>query len=320
MKDLISVIIPVYNVEKYIDNCLESIINQTYKNLEIILVDDGSTDNSGKICDDYALKDSRIKVIHKNNGGLSDARNKGLDVATGDFVSFIDSDDTIALDMYEVLHNRLLEDKTDIAVTKISWGDNKNNESNNNFYISEKDDFFGALNFNVSACNRLYNIKLWKNIRFPFGKLCEDAFVEHKITGQCDRISCIERCMYFYLAREGSIMHKTYTVNRLDGAEAYLSRLEFMLDNQFIKGAESAFYCVMRQLREARQKLDLSNVIARDRLISLEKRAKEIFHKRIIKFNFPISTKIRLGIFYFCPKIYAFTNNSKTYFKRFLRR
>lgn len=105
--DLISVIVPVYNVEKYLHKCINSILNQTYKNLEIILIDDGSTDNSGKICDEYALKDNRIKVIHKENGGLSSARNAGLDICSGDYIGFVDSDDYIAEDMYEYLYVNL---------------------------------------------------------------------------------------------------------------------------------------------------------------------------------------------------------------------
>ena len=113
---LISIIVPVYNVESYLKKCLESIINQTYKNIEIILIDDGSTDSSGKICDDYANKDKRIKVIHKQNGGVSDARNTALDICRGDYIGFIDSDDYIELDMYETLLKFLLNNNLDVAM------------------------------------------------------------------------------------------------------------------------------------------------------------------------------------------------------------
>ena len=112
---LISVIVPIYNVEKYLDRCVDSIINQTYKNLEIILVDDGSPDNCPQMCDDYAKKDSRIKVVHKENGGLSDARNVGMEVATGEYVSFIDSDDYISLDFYETLLETIVDNDSDIV-------------------------------------------------------------------------------------------------------------------------------------------------------------------------------------------------------------
>ena len=112
---LLSVIIPAYNVEKYIDHCLNTVTNQTYKNLEIIIVDDGSPDNSGKIIDDWSKKDCRIKVIHKENGGLGFARNSGLEIATGDYIAFIDSDDYIDLNMYETLINKAIETKSDIV-------------------------------------------------------------------------------------------------------------------------------------------------------------------------------------------------------------
>ena len=115
MNPLISVIVPIYKVEKYLDRCVESLINQTYKNLEIILVDDGSPDNSPAMCDNYAKKDSRIKVVHKKNGGLSDASNVGMSVATGEFISFIDSDDYVSDDFFEVLYNTMITEKSDIV-------------------------------------------------------------------------------------------------------------------------------------------------------------------------------------------------------------
>ena len=119
MEKLISVIVPVYNVEEYVEKCVLSIINQTYKNLEIILVDDGSTDNSGKICDEIAIKDNRIKVIHKKNGGLSDARNVGIDIAKGDYLGFVDSDDYIDPDMYSILLNNMNLTFSDISTLSL---------------------------------------------------------------------------------------------------------------------------------------------------------------------------------------------------------
>ena len=115
-EELISVILPIYNVEKYLEKCLKSVINQTYKNLEIILVDDGSKDNSPQICDEYAVKDKRIVVIHKSNGGLSDARNAGIEIAKGKYITLIDSDDYVELEMYEKLYNKAISDNLDIAI------------------------------------------------------------------------------------------------------------------------------------------------------------------------------------------------------------
>ena len=119
MEDLISIIIPVYKVEKYIYKCIDSVLNQTYKNLEIILVDDGSPDKCPEICEEYAKKDNRIKIIHKKNGGLSDARNAGLKVATGKYIGFVDSDDYIEKDMYQVLYNNIIKTNSDISIVNL---------------------------------------------------------------------------------------------------------------------------------------------------------------------------------------------------------
>lgn len=121
MDKLISVIVPIYNVEKYLTKCIESIINQTYENLEIILVDDGSPDNCPIICDEYAKRDSRVKVIHKKNGGLSDARNAGLDIATGEYIMFIDSDDFVEIDMMESMMNNMIDNNVDLVVCNIKY-------------------------------------------------------------------------------------------------------------------------------------------------------------------------------------------------------
>ena len=132
--DLISIIVPVYNVEKYIHECVDSIINQTYKNIEIILVDDGSPDNCGKICDEYAKKDNRIKVIHKPNGGLSDARNHGIDVANGEWLMFIDSDDWIEPNMAEKLLHSALNNKADLAISSVILFDEEKEYIPEHFY------------------------------------------------------------------------------------------------------------------------------------------------------------------------------------------
>lgn len=181
-KDLISVIVPVYNVEKYLEKCVQSIINQTYENLEIILVDDGATDNSGKICDEFAKKDSRIKVIHKENGGLSDARNFGLDIATGKYISFIDSDDFVNKRLFEILHKEIIKNDYDIAFCdyfKFFENDNVDEEISNSYKILEHTKY-SILNLYydighkhekaVVAWGKLYKSKFFKDIRYPKGK------------------------------------------------------------------------------------------------------------------------------------------------------
>ena len=177
---LISVIIPVYKVEEYLENCIQSVIKQTVSDLEIILVDDGSPDQCPEICDLWADKDSRIKVIHKENGGLSDARNAGLDIAQGEYLSFVDSDDWIAPDMYEIMLEALKREQADICACGImgcypsrnvpmpvcpAAGDSKR--------------FFSMLYsdalYPVAACNKLYKRECWSKLRFPKGRICEDS-------------------------------------------------------------------------------------------------------------------------------------------------
>ena len=237
--DLISVIVPVYKVEKYLDRCVESIVNQTYKNLEIILVDDGSPDNCGAMCDKWAEKDSRIKVIHKENGGLSDARNAGMNTATGDLMGFVDSDDYISPDMYQLLYENMLENNSDISACGIEL-------------IWEGKDFVQLLTpeVNIVLCkndavkaiieesllkqpvvSRLYKTSLIKNIKFPFGKHHEDVFWSYKAISKANNVSVFNKACYFYLQRNGSIMNTEYSLKRLDALDAKVERVEYIMEN-----------------------------------------------------------------------------------------
>lgn len=233
MDKLISVIVPIYNVEKYLTKCIESIINQTYKNLEIILVDDGSPDNCPTICDEYAKKDSRIKVIHKKNGGLSDARNAGLDIATGEYVMFIDSDDFIDIDMMKSMMNNMIDNNVDLVVCNIKYiYDNgekvKYNQEDKILDKHEamkeyiKDGIVQAI-----ACNKLYKKKLISDLRYKVGKINEDEFFTYKIVDRTDRIYYNSKPFYKYLQRNTSIMG-TYSIKRLDAVEASYERLNFI--------------------------------------------------------------------------------------------
>ena len=176
-RDLISIIVPIYNVEKYLTECVDSIIKQTYKNLEIILVDDGSTDHSKDICDQYVKIDTRIRVIHKVNGGLSSARNAGIDIANGNYYMFIDSDDYIKEDMVELLYSVMIENQCDMTICNIiRFYDNGDVKP---LYRVEKDglcldnlDKFETL-VQPSVCNKLFNKNLFCFIRFPEGKFYE---------------------------------------------------------------------------------------------------------------------------------------------------
>ncbi len=238
MKEKVSVIVPIYNVEKYLIKCIDSIVNQTYKNLEIILVDDGSPDSCPQICDEYAIKDSRIKVIHKENGGLSDARNAGMSVATGEYISFIDSDDYISLDFIETLYNTMKYESSDIVecdVIKIFENkDPKVNEYENNFKVETFDtqDSLSMLiaenQFRQHVWNKLYKSGIALHIPFKKGKLNEDEFWTYQVFGQAKRVTKIKKLMYYYLQRESSIMGNKFNIRRLDALEAKEERQKYI--------------------------------------------------------------------------------------------
>lgn len=213
MNNLVTVIVPVYNVEKYLDRCIRSIITQTYRDLEIILVDDGSTDNSGKISDDYALIDSRINVIHKENGGLSSARNRALDIAKGDYIAFVDSDDYIESTMIEGMMNNFISAEVDIVVC----GYNVVNEEGE--VVCKKTGAFEKLmsgeemtkdilldKFPYSfAWNKIYRKSLFLDVRYPEGRYYEDIPVTYKLAYRAKHIYIKNNCYYnYFLYRSGN--------------------------------------------------------------------------------------------------------------------
>ena len=234
---LVSIIVPVYKVEPYLKRCLDSIVNQAYTNLEIILVDDGSPDSCPQICDEYAAKDKRIIVIHKENGGLSDARNNGLNICTGDYIFFIDSDDYITSDCIQTLVAIAKEKDFEIVVGNFqkvfSFKEVPNNHKKikyNSFSPSQAIERLGGglgLTFTI-ACGKLYKRCLWTEIRFPKGKLYEDAYVSHLLYAKSRTIAFIDIPLYFYLQRTDSIMGQT-----TDPLHALEPKLIF---NSFLKG------------------------------------------------------------------------------------
>lgn len=241
MNSKISVIVPIYKVEKYLKACVNSIANQTYKNLEIILVDDGSPDNCGKMCDDFAKKDSRIKAVHKQNGGLSDARNAGYPYVTGDFVAFIDSDDCIALNMFEVLLSAMEKENSDIAecgVIKFTDGNIPNDEKRTEYTVKSFDTASALKELINDGCfhqhvwNKLYRVSTINGILFEKGKLNEDEFWTYQIFGNARKITKVTNGdLYYYLQRGGSIMGEGYNLRRLDGLQAKSQRQMYIEKN-----------------------------------------------------------------------------------------
>ena len=216
---LISIVVPIYNMEKYLDKCINSIINQTYKNIEIILVDDGSTDKSSKIINKYKKLDKRIKAYYKKNGGLSDARNYGIDKATGEYIGFIDSDDYIEKNMYETLYNNIIKYNADISVVGFNVVYESTDIKNRVEYqeVTDKleiynrkeafDLLFDANKFGNFAWNKLYKKELFKNIKYPLCKKMEDLGTTYKLVEISNKIVYEPLKLYNYFQRSGSIMN-----------------------------------------------------------------------------------------------------------------
>lgn len=221
MNKKVSVIVPVYKVEKYLDRCVESIVNQTYENLEIILVDDGSTDNCPAMCDKWAEKDNRIKVIHKENGGLADARNAGLNVAQGAYIGFIDSDDYIDLDMYECLIHYAVANNADISgcfYRKI--GKDFVNELGSDYSVKVFNceeylcEYYSKNVLYFSCCNKIYKRELIGATRFsPEAGLCEDGCFNYETSKKANTIVMINKPMYNYILRETSLTNSKKTLS-----------------------------------------------------------------------------------------------------------
>lgn len=240
--DLISVIIPVYNVEKYLNKCVNSILKQTYCNLEIVLVDDGSTDNCSIICDDLAKIDRRIKVIHQKNSGLSAARNSGINIAKGEYLCFIDSDDYVEEKYIELLYLAIKKANADMSICEFYDIDDKNNIIVDKHKNKLKNCTYTGLQILMSfykihklvyivAWNKLYKKDLFHNLRYKEGKIHEDEFIIHRLLFKSKKVVCIEEPLYYYLRRSNSIMGSRFNLNHLDYIEALEDRIRFFEDN-----------------------------------------------------------------------------------------
>lgn len=238
----VSIIVPVYQVETYLRQCIDSILAQTFTDFELILVDDGSKDKSGEICEEYAGKDGRVRVIHKENGGLSDARNAGLEQAAGEYFMFVDSDDYIAPTMIERLYNSIQSESADIAACNFCYVFDKKEKKDFStameaevlqgseiFYYRKNDRSYG---FWTVAWNKLYKSETFRNVRFRFGKYHEDEFWANDIYQLEIRVATIPECLYYYRQRDNSIMGKESIARNLDILEALRERIYIYLEKQ----------------------------------------------------------------------------------------
>jgi len=308
---LISVIIPVYNVEKYVERCLDSVINQTYKNLEIILIDDGSTDNSGKICDEYVKKDNRIIVVHKENGGVSSARNIGIELANGDYIGFVDSDDYIEKEMYENLFNNLIKYNVDISmcnyyIEKNSKKTFHKHDIKDILLINNKAEFFELLNSNYYKgflWNKLFKAEVIKKFKLKNDiHVCEDLLLVSQIADFSNSFCFDNKCLYNYVMREnsaifGKINEKTFSV-----LDAYKQIINIVsgYNEQLAINYELEYFKWKNDLIKGYKFEDIT------KKKNLEEENKKLYRKLIKSGNIKINKKIKITIRY---KFYNIYNN-----------
>lgn len=258
----ISVIVPVYKVEKYINRCVDSILAQTFQDFELILVDDGSPDNCGAICDEYAARDGRIVVIHQENCGLSAARNAGIDWAfknsNSEWISFVDSDDWLHIEYLNALYSAVGGNRKCVSLCRFLRVDEKEKAIEGDYtckgitfeelYSETHEGFSGVI-----AWAKLYPKEFWRDIRFPIGKLHEDLYITHQVLYQCERIVLVNASLYFYYQRNDSIMNSEWTVRRLDELEASEMYATFFRDKKMLNAYENAligvFWVIEKQIR-----------------------------------------------------------------------
>lgn len=253
MGELISIIIPVYNAEHYLSRCLDSVINQTYHDLEIFLVDDGSTDNSSKIMEDYANADTRIRIIHKENGGLSDARNVALNRISGEFISFLDSDDWINPKYIESLYHNLKTNCADISIvdTLKVWDNSTVNTTISSHPqireytpVSAIADMWYQKQIGIQAWGKLYRTALFSDIRYPVGKLYEDLATTHLLFWGAHKIIYSSEPLYYYYQHSGSIMYRPFDRRNMDRIDAGAQLLFWAQSNcpSLIRAAQTRFF------------------------------------------------------------------------------
>lgn len=275
---LITVVLPIYNVAKWLDTCIQSIVQQTYRNLQIILVDDGSTDESPTICERWAAKDNRINVVHQQNAGLSAARNTGLRLRKGEYVCFVDSDDYVEHNYVERMLNTARAEQADMVVCNV-WkedenGDTPAEEADPGFEtktLTSRQYMIYAMQSSwkhIVAWNKLYRSEIWDDLTYPVGKIHEDEFVFAQLAVRCRRVACINDVLYHYVQHDGSITNEKYSIRNLDKIKALCQRFLFLDEKGFNECLLNTFNDIIANFMRAENNLR-GDTQARQRLQSL---------------------------------------------------
>lgn len=286
---LITVIVPVYKVEKYLDRCVSSILEQSFQDFDLVLVDDGSPDTCPKICDAYAEKDERVIVIHKQNGGLSDARNAGIDWAMehsdSQWLAFVDSDDYLHPDYLKILLDTAKKEDADLVICDFIRVNDRGEcvEKKHSFFdlvTEDKDKLFSCLVSNwriVPAWNKLYHKHIFSLLRFAVGKIHEDSFAVHHVLWNSRKVAIIPAGLYLYLQRENSIMKTETPKSRLDGFEAAIEQYEFFQKHNILPRKSIPLFSLINEFTDLES--DFSSQ-EKQRFIRLKKRLSKLYFNR----------------------------------------
>lgn len=310
-----SIIVPVYKVEKYLEQCVESIIAQTYGNWELILVDDGSPDQSGRIADRYASLDSRIQVIHKENGGLSDARNAGLEAVTGDYITLVDSDDYIHPQMLELMLQAAGDGEEDVVICGYEMVYEGQTPKTQKFELQGVERIDGReiqqvyfkqsdqrLMYTV-AWGKLYRRSCFDTIRYPKGKLHEDEHVTFQILYEASRIVYVELPMYYYLSRESSIMGD-FAAKRFDIFGGYSERMSYYMKKQEVDLAKRTFFLALHMLAQYREWMNQKDAASKEALKDAKGMLRGYLKRYEREWNFSKREKLEKNLFVFGFWIY----------------
>ena len=313
----ISVIVPVYNAEKFLNQCLESIINQTFKDFELLLIDDGSTDSSGRICDEYAEKDSRIKVVHQRNQGQAVARNKGLDMACGEWIAMIDSDDYIKTDMFEKLLTAAEKENADMCSCNFFSFDNETPEilkehtygyteyriSSGLEILKEANNFSDLPSKFTVPWSRLVKKEAYDSIRFPEGIVFEDAAIAHLVLDKCKKIVLIPDCLYYYRIVQGSTTHREFNIKFFDVFYSQKARFDYYVKHgieEYSHSLQDSFYAYLLS-DYYRYSGDKEN---RKKLLEFRKMALQIFPYYFKRKDVVFNQKLSILLFCLSPGLF----------------
>ena len=319
---MITIVVPVYKVEEYLERCVDSILNQTFTDFELLLVDDGSPDNCGKICDEYAEKDNRIFVIHQKNGGLSAARNTGInwfyEQNRSDYITFVDSDDWLHPEYLKILMNGITENHVKISVCdfkRVTAEIPNENYNNINFELNTPEDFlvnhFWQYNY---AWGKLYHKSVFCDVRFPIGKIFEDTFTTYKVLHKCEKIAYTELQLYYYFQNEQGISHSLWKPAELVIFDAMQEQMQFYKEKGLQKAYAKEFelfvhhhaYQIVR-IKENKNYLKKNKVTLKEIKKTLRKYLRE--NKEI--FNVHNMTYSYEAAYPFIMKLYALASKTK---------